>query len=388
MISERTKRLLYISNQRMPTEKAYGLQISAMCAAFASVGNRVMLLTPFRFNPTMTGDVFSYYGVERNFVWKRLWAPDFYLPGLLDRIAVNVKRLISALILCGYALTRKADIIYSRDEWPIYLLSFFRKNLIVEIHTFSSARKLFYRRFQKAALPVVTISRGLKEELVKLGFSSAQVTVASDGVDIRQFAIAQSKDQCRRELRLPNRALVIGYVGQLRTMGEEKGVGELIQALAKVRQERPEAELMIVGGTAEDIAHYQGIARLHDVGSAVRFMGRQPHAAIPIYLKACDIVAMPFPHTQHYAHYMSPLKLFEYMAAERPIIATDLPSVREVLTEKNALLVPPDDTEAMARGVLQLIAEPDFAAGIARQAHADVQEHTWQCRAECILALL
>ena len=85
----------------------------------------------------------------------------------------------------------------------------------------------------------------------------------------------------------------------------------------------------------------------------------------------------------------SPLKLFEYMAAGRPIVASDLPSLREVLRHgDNAWLVQPDDPAALAQGIQHLLAEPALAARLAAQAQEEVQAYTWEQRAERILSFV
>src|SRR3989338_3868760 len=99
-------KLLYLSNLRLPTEKAYG--------------------------------------IKRNFKIIIIPAVDFYLSGSLDKFSVAVKSFISALFLAFYGFFSDADFIYSRDEWPIYFLSFFKSNLIFEAHRFSLKRKSFY----------------------------------------------------------------------------------------------------------------------------------------------------------------------------------------------------------------------------------------------------
>ena len=97
----------------------------------------------------------------------------------------------------------------------------------------------------------------------------------------------------------------------------------------------------------------------------------------------------PFPVSEHYAYFMSPLKLFEYMAAGVPIVATDLPSIREILHHKeNAWLIEPGNPQALAEGIQYLLEDPVFAEHLARGAKRDVQQYTWERRAAAILRLL
>ncbi|MBI2466108.1 MAG: glycosyltransferase, partial [Candidatus Sungbacteria bacterium] len=107
---------------------------------------------------------------------------------------------------------------------------------------------------------------------------------------------------------------------------------------------------------------------------------------LAVYQKNFDILLMPFPRQTHFVYYMSPLKMFEYMAAKRPIIATDLLSIREVLSEKNAILVPSGEPKRLATAIENLYRDPSLGEKLADQAYLDVQDYTWQKRAEKIIS--
>ena len=98
---------------------------------------------------------------------------------------------------------------------------------------------------------------------------------------------------------------------------------------------------------------------------------------------------MPFPWTEHYAYYASPLKMFEYMAGNRPVVASELPVVTEVLEHgRDALLVPPDDAPALANAIGRLIDDTALGARLAAAAFAKVQTRSWAARAESILSFM
>ena len=105
-------------------------------------------------------------------------------------------------------------------------------------------------------------------------------------------------------------------------------------------------------------------------------------------MKAFDICVMPFPWTEHYAYYMSPLKLFEYMVSKRPIVASDLPSVREILNEENAVLVEPGNPNALANGIEKVLSDEELANKIAEKAYEDVQQYSWERRTRRILEFI
>ncbi len=376
-------KLIYISNLRLPTEKAYGIQIANMCEAFAFCGLDVLLTFPYRHN-NVSGDIFEYYGVQKNFKIHTFNAPDFYWPGVLDQIAVAIKNTISAIKLVKIALKDSYELFYSRDELPLFVLSFFRKNIVFEAHKFSDKRMIFYKRFKKAGVNIVTISKGIKDNFMDMGFESDKIMIASDGVNIEKFNISLTKEEARKELGLPLEGALVGYVGSFTTMGMHKGLDCLFEALRRINDE---IKLVLVGSSVNlsDVQYYKDLALTLGIKNRVIFLGKVEHVRIPLYLKAFDILSMPYPSTTHYAYYMSPLKLFEYMASGRPIISSDLPSIREVLNDSNAILVEPDNAENLARGLNVVINDPEKGRIIAERALEDVKKYTWQQRAEHVI---
>ncbi|MEK7581842.1 MAG: glycosyltransferase, partial [Patescibacteria group bacterium] len=348
-----SKKLIYIANLRLPTEKAYGIQIAKMCEAFADLGVDVNLVFPYRRSPFIRENIYSYYSIKNNFTTKKIWAPDFYFVGKLDEISFYIKSLISAVFLSFYALFKDVDLFYSRDEFPLFLLSFFRKNLIYEAHRFSRSRRLFYKRFQHRNLKVVVITKRLKEDLMKIGFKQENILVAPDGVDLEGFDIDMSKEVARDRIGLPLGKKIVMYAGHL---FEWKGADTLLQ-VAKTYNLQPTTYnlfFVFVGGTEYDAEKFRQKARDMDLKN-VLILGHKPHKNIPFFLKAADVLVLPNSAKEEMSKsYTSPLKMFEYMASGRPIVASDLPSLREVLNENNAVFVKPDDPESLAEGIKKI----------------------------------
>jgi len=154
-------------------------------------------------------------------------------------------------------------------------------------------------------------------------------------------------------------------------------------------------KLLIVGGRNEaELAEWRERARTAGA-EAVRLEGYQPPARVPLYLVAADVLAMPYsantktPSGEDTTEWMSPLKLYEYLAASRPIVATDLPMLRRTLThEHNALLVRPDDCESLQAAIARILADPALADRLAANARQTAQSHTWVARAKSILELV
>lgn len=373
------KSLLYLANVRLPTEKAYGIQITHMCEAFAEQGIHVKLIMPTRRNP-ISEDLFSYYPVKKNFQMLKLWSPDFYLPGALDRIAVAVKDAISATRLAFFAAFQREAVVYSRDELPLYLLSFIRGNLVFEAHRYSSRRVWFYRRFKKAGVKVAVISFGIRDRFLWLGYAEEQILLAPDGADLAQFDIRRTKEECRMALSLPHNKVLVLYTGHLYSW---KGVGVLAEASKQLDQRY---RVVVVGGTEHETARYKHI---YADCRNIMFLGWKPYRLMPLYLRAADMLVLPNSGKEDISRiFTSPLKMFEYMASGNPIIASDLPSIREVLSDETAFFVPPDNPSILAQIIYTVAANIPESDKRARQARIKVAEYSWSSRARRVLRFI
>jgi len=390
-------KLAYLANIRLPTEKAHGLQIVQMCEAFAQTQHadrliRVTLYAARRANtPELrtVKDVWNFYGVERAFAIQRVPCVDLYglSRGHFERFAFAIQTLTYLIALCVIVLINRADIYYSRDPLTLLVLSLFkpRAALCYEAHQLTNSRwqTLCLRRVGT----VVAVTAHLADRV--RGRGAAHVIVAHDGIRAARFADMPDQAAARHMLDLPAAAFIVGYVGRLHTLGMSKGVDTLIDAIAQVAaQGAPDSlTLCIVGGPDDWAARLrqQWIDRGLD---ARHFIYVQSVVAdrVPLYLSAFDVATMPLPWTEHFAYYASSMKLFEYMAAGRALLATDLPSTLEVVqNEHSALLTPPSDPIAMAEALRRLKADPLLRARLAAQAQADVADYTWARRAMRII---
>ena len=371
------KKLLYILNQRMPTEKAYGIQVANMCSAFAAQGCAVELVIPAR-NTRLKDNLYSYYGVPETFAVRRISTLDFYLPGILDRLAFLGKQWLSAWKLVRHALEQKPDIIYTRDESVAWLASWTIRKLCFEAHTFSRNRMLVYRRLRKLGVRVIVINNALKREFEKIGMLSELILVSPDGVDISKFDIPITQEAARQKVELPLTDKIVMYTGHLFPW---KGANVLAQAA----REFPGVLFVFVGGMPVDVENFR---KQFGGQPNIRIIGQRPYTQIPYYLKAADVLVLPNTSGEAISKsYTSPLKLFEYMASNRPIVASDLSSIREVLNEQNAYIVKPDDPCTLANGIRQALSDSD-SVKLTKKARSDVEQYTWSIRAAGVISFL
>jgi glycosyltransferase involved in cell wall biosynthesis len=148
---------------------------------------------------------------------------------------------------------------------------------------------------------------------------------------------------------------------------------------------------LIVGGhSAEpDLARTKSVADRLGIAARVTFTGLVEPARVAELLMQADVLALPNPASAISTRYTSPLKLFEYMATGRPIVSSDLPSIREVLRDGvNALLVPPGDPVALAAAIERLFNDHILATRLGRAALDEVPNYSWDRRAERLDALM
>lgn len=378
-------KLFYIANVRLPSTKAHGAQIMKMCEAFASNGLEVELVTA-----GAKGDIFKYYGISRRFAVKNIFSLDFGKLKILGRWAHPMQALSFSFGVFIYLLLNRNKIgedgvIYFRGDYSFAFSSLLKKNIFLEIHNFSKRLDNYYRKTFVKLKGLILLTKRAKEDFVSIGIKEERTFIAPDAVDLDTFNISINKEDARKKLNLPQDKKIIVYTGKFKTMGMDKGISDILKALIRLGDN---IVFVAAGGSEEDIAYYKKLAADLNISARANFVGHVMQSDLAIYQKASDILLMPFPNITHYAYYMSPLKMFEYMAGKRPIIATDLPSIREVLNENNAVIVKPDNPRDLADGIKKIIEYENLAKKIADQAFEDVQRHTWVKRAESIIEFI
>jgi glycosyltransferase involved in cell wall biosynthesis len=321
------KKLTYIANIRLPSEKAHPVQVMKVCEAFTANGCTVRLLVPRRVQtaPALkkVKDVWAYYGIRDRFRITKLPCLDLIWMDTFTQFLRSFRFVIEAasfaFVAFIYGLCTAADCYYTR-EYPFAVWFgawrfLHRKKVFYEVHRFEPFICKYVRWGWIAGLVVITGSA--RDKYLAAGIPEGKVLLVPDGVDLSLFDPTISKERARAELGMDEKNRVIGYVGQLQTMEMEKGVNDLVEAFSILKVQVPGLRLVFVGGTSDAIKDY--LAKYHggSLRDGIVFAGQKMTHEVPLYLKTFDVCAMPFPWTEHYAYYMSPLKLFEYMASGR-----------------------------------------------------------------------
>ena len=389
---------MVIANARIPSERAHPLQIMHMAGAFAGKVNHVTLAYARRANTAAMNAItnpFEYAGVTQTFNLIGLPCIDAVKRVTIDwpalnrapvRIGAHLLQLWTFTIAAALMIKRwDPDIVISRDLLPLTILRMLvgrTTRFGFEAHTVPQSRLsiALHRWAARRMDGIVTITEGLRQWYVETGFDPARVLTAADAVDLASFN-QNSRSDARRDLNIRFEAPVACYIGHLYPW---KGVDILVAA---ARATDPKVQWYIVGGLEPDLDRIRksaaGHPNIHITGHLSPALARQ-------YLIASDVAVLPFTAHETIARdHTSPLKLFEYMAAERPIVASNLPSLREVLRDgENAILVTPDDPEMLGAAVTRVLNDQNLAHRLARTARAEVEKRTWSNRAGLILEFL
>lgn len=377
-------KIVYFANASVPSRTANSVHIMKMCEALGSLGHDVRLIVPNQGLPELDGtDPFAYYGAAPTFrLTKTPWMRR-HPQGLRDIAYVTLWGL-------WMRLTGRPDLCVTRNVWAGLIFPILGIRTLLELHMPVPERSRMagllrrtgaFRRRGFAGL--VVISESLRNYFIGFGVAPGRIRVLHDAVNPAPFLSAAASAPARPPVS--GSGLAVGYIGSL---NRGKGM-EIITELARLDAGNT---YHVFGGAPADIARWRGTAGSPD---NVKFHGHIPNSLVPEKIAAMDVVLMPYQRqvsvSGNYgdvAQWMSPLKMFEYMAAGKAIVSSDLPVLREILEDgRNALLADPDAIDPWLAAIRRLAEDPGLRARLGENARRDaLQNHTWERRAAAILA--
>ena len=231
------------------------------------------------------------------------------------------------------------------------------------------------------ASAVITVSTPLRELLVKSGVTRDLITVISNGVDTEHFhGRSEAGDEVRRRFGLSGQR-VVGFVGWIR---DWHGLEDLVRGMPHWPDDLSDVHLLIIGdGPARSAI--ESAATECGVADRVHITGAVPHAQIVEYLAAIDVALQPAATS-----YASPMKIFEYLAMAKPVVAVDQENTREILEEgRNALFFPPGDRVAFVGAVQEIFLDQQRLERMSAQARSAIfeREFLWDANARKVIEI-
>lgn len=363
-------KMIYCMFARMPTELAHGVQIAHMCEAFAEAGLDVELVLPRRKN-SIKQNLFDYYGVKRNFTV-------MYLP-VLDLVGWSRwgYYLSDLSFLCAvkwYTWRKQVDILYTRDLLAGWVFS----GHVLELHALPARISRGVSWLWKRAAAWLVKTSYIQQTLIENGVPAERIYVAKNGVDLEAFIDLPSKEEVRGRLGLSLTSPIVMYVGSF-FVHAWKGVDVLLEAKRSLPRS---VQLVLVGGSPADVAR----VRSSYAGQEVQAVSHVPNKEVPLWLKAADVLVLPNKKGyEESERCTSPLKLFEYLASGVPVVASDLPSIREIVSEQEVSFVEPNNPQTLAKGIQKLLEDRELSAQQVAVAQRKVEAYSWDAQAQGIL---
>jgi len=363
--------IVYPHNQRLMSGKAHDIVIMRTCHAVAQHGHQVKIITG---KPSGTDTIYDFYGLKPLPELEIIQVPMLRGRHFSWHGVFNLFCLLKILYLKEKG---QADVIYLREIKLARFLLQFKKLIglpfVIEVHDLKinkfydscpvkdKGEDLVFRKVDAIVVLLTSFGRILKETYNISGIPVIKAPLAAEKI---RFPINSNT----------NGGKTIGYIGQLYPM---QGVDILIEALRYI----PDARLSIIGGNEKDLNRLKHLASNLDLDKRIDFHGFvHPHRVSEI-AKDIDVMvicALDRGKRRYAAH----TKLYEYMAMGKPIVAFDLPSVREEATDgKDILLAKPDDPKSLAEKIGYLLDNPDVARRLALNAYGRADEFSWAKRA-------
>lgn len=374
-------KILAIAGSRIPSDTANSIQVMKTCSALVQLGHDLTLIVPalesggLPSEQKQASSLQKHYGLNTSFS--------------IEWLSGSSRRLFTFNAV-RQALKHKPDLLYVWMPQSAVFGLLFHVPTIFEIHIQPSGflGPVWHRAFAKLSgrKRLVCITDAMKNLLAtkyQMQMRASDVVIAPNGVELERFVSLPDPIEARGSLRLHESPTVL-CAGHLYA-------GRGADLFLQLAESTPGARFVWVGGRPNDVEEWSEKAEARGLRN-VSFLGFVPNVELPKFLAAADVLLMPYARSIYgssgsadSASVASPMKMFEYMAAGRAILTSDLPVIREVLDESSAMFVPPEDASAWTSALKSLLEDSPRRNALARNARRKVEKYTWLARAQKIL---
>lgn len=380
-------KIALITNSRIPSLTANSIQAMKVAQALMQLGHDIKMFAPKEADAINYELLITHYGLRLT--------PDLEL---LPSIS-GLKRLDFIVHAQRAAKKFGAELIYTWLPQSAALGAWMGYPVVLEMHADNSGKLgvWWMRQFWNQKTPkVMTVTtsalRKALERSTKFQFPNEAILLAPNGVELEKYARLLSPTEARRQLNLKE-GLTVGFTGHIYP-------GRGADLLFELARQMPAVNFLWVGGTPELVDLWRN--KLAEAKMTnVTMTGFVKHESIPSYQAAADVLLMPYSRSieassgQDIAEVINPMKMFEYMASGRGIVSADLPSIREVLNEGNAVLVVPMEEGNREWGmgnwkaaIESLLVDEPRRLALGAQARKDVEQLTWVKREERVMEII
>jgi len=368
-------KIAYMAFVRFPTEKAHGIQITKTCESLLNIGAKVELFVPKRVRNIMENP-YKFYGISLHFPIQYLHTINialatrlgFYISGLFFGMAFFLKLLRN----------RKKYIFYSVDLDPLSFLGLIilKRPYFFEIHG-PKKNSFFNRILFKNSAGIIAVSQGVKKELLdNFSFLKNRIIVLPNGVDVYNNSAISVSEACEK-LNISKNAHLLVYTGSFQ---DWKGIETIVRAAHKLS----DITFYLVGGDRKELS---GIEK--NIPKNVFVMGKRKFTEMSLWRAAADVLLVTGTKKDVYSFYhTSPMKLFEYMASGKPIIASRTYAIESIVSEEHVFFHEPDNVDELVKIIKYVLQNPEIGNRKANEALSLSREYSWDNRAKKILEFI
>ena len=372
-------RIACITTSQIPSRTANSIQAMKVCHALKQCGQDVKLWVPF-FKNAEWGELKDLYGLQEEFSVE--WLP----------FHKSLKQYDFCWKSVQMAKKWDADVIYTWALQSAIFAQWQQLPTVMEFHDFpmgSMGPILFkrYIRHQENSLSLTTTSALAKslEERYGFSFQTNSLQIAPNGTDPQRYLDLPDPRKARSQLGLEEK-ITVGFTGHFY-------LGRGINLLLEIALALPEINFLWVGGKEEHIQPWREELKNRNIKN-ITLAGFIPNQQLPLYQAACDILVMPYGKKisgssgGDISKVINPMKMFDYMASGRAIVASEIPVFHEVLSEQTAVFCPPEDSQAWAAAIRKLAVDKQEREKLAHNAKQLSQQYSWVARAKKTLAIV
>jgi glycosyltransferase involved in cell wall biosynthesis len=370
-------RIAFIATSQVPSRTANSIQVMKVCDSFSALGHKVRLFLPGP-KPVISWEALQqHYGIS-----------SVFLVSWLNSVRL-LRRYDFALQAILSAGRWRANFYYIWTLQAAALASTLGRPTILEMHDQPPARfgPTLFKRYLRGsgALRLLPITKSLQIWL-RREYQNEKLDaislVSPMGVNLEDYASVPDVPTLRKELNL-REGFTSGYTGHLYS-------GRGMELLYELAKRNPRVNFVWIGGEPEAVRVWRRRSDQENIRN-LQILGFVEQSRIPSYQMACDLLLMPYERSISVssggdtALFASPMKAFEYLASGKAIITSDLPVLREVLNEENAVLLPPDDIESWDLTIKKLFADEERRESLGKRARQDAAGYSWKERARRVL---
>lgn len=370
--------LIYISQNRIPSDKGYAIQIMKMCEAFSVLGIDIRLyVLNYKNDNKDKQNIFDYFNIKKTFPIIQIQSPFIIKLGKVGYIIQGIFFSVKTLLKGKFSLEDK---IYTRDYIPAIIFSILGYKVYFEIHTHHGS--FGAKVAQRLAKGIIVISKGLKDFYIEKGFDGNNIFIAPSGVDLKEFDEYGPIKDIRKDLGFDEKVKIALYTGHLY---EWKGIDTLIKASKIIKDN---IKIVCMGGTEYDLNNIRKDKDLID-NKNIYFLGSKPFKDISSYMRSADVFLLPNSSKSIISErFTSPLKLFSYMTIKKPIVVSDLPSMREILDENMVYFFESGSEKDLVDKIEQVFKDKALSDKRIQNAYKKVQDFSWINRANRLLKFI